>query len=446
MTDGSLRMTPFDVQLSRRQWLGGAAIAGVTLGWPGLSRAQDSAAEWPHVEQLIQSYVGGHKVANMVAPLGWGQQAPAVLAQGTLALGGTQPASADSLYRWYSMTKPITGMAAMILIDEGKLALDQPLHEIIPAFKSMQVQKAYDGPITPDNLEPATRPITIRMLLTHTSGLGYAIIQKGPLRKAYLDRGIVPAFASKLPIPELHIDKSVDGLAEFADAIAQMPLVYQPGTRWSYSAGLDVMGRVIEVVSGQAFDAFLQQRIFGPTGMTSTWFQVPRSEVARLTTNYAVVNDLLVPIDMPANSIFLDPPPVKLGGGGLAGSPRDYDRFLQMLAGYGSIDGKRVMSEAAVRMGTSNLMPESAQSSAPGSEVSFDAQRYGFGAGGRVGKGAETGIYGWAGAAGTIGFVDMRRGLRGGLFAQFMPDSAYPLHTGFPAAVAADVVSRKAAA
>jgi CubicO group peptidase (beta-lactamase class C family) len=440
-------MIAFDQQLTRRQGLGGAAIAGAwaALGWPRLALAQDAAA-WPHVEQLIQSYVGGRKVANMVAPLGWGQRAPDVLADGALALGGTQAANVDSLYRWYSMTKPITGMAAMILVDEGKLALDQPLYEIIPSFKTMQVQKVYDGPITLDNLEPAARPITIRMLLTHTSGLGYAIVQQGPIRKAFLDNGVVPAFASKLPIPELHIDKSVHGLAAFASAIARMPLVYQPGTRWSYSAGLDVMGRVIEVVSGQPFDTFLRDQIFGPTGMTSTWFQVPRSEASRLTTNYGIAGGLLVPIDMPANSIYLDPPPVLLGGGGLVGSPRDYDRFLQMLAGYGAIDGKRVMSEAAVRMGTSNLLPDTAQSSAPGAVVSFDIKRYGFGAGGRVGKGAEAGVYGWAGAAGTIGFVDVRRGLRGGLYTQYMPDTAYPLTQAFPAAVLADVAALRAAA
>lgn len=438
-------MTAFDAQLTRRQWLGGAAFAGAAVGWPRIARAQGAAA-WPHVEELIQGYVGGRKVANMVAPLGWGQQAAAVLADGTLALGGTQAASADSLYRWYSMTKPITGMAAMILVDEGKLGLDQPLHEIIPAFKAMQVQKVYDGPITPDNLEPAARPITIRMLLTHTSGLGYAIIQKGPIAKAFLAHGIVPGFATKLPIPQLHVDNSVHGLAEFAEAIAQMPLVWQPGTHWSYSAGLDVMGRVIEVVSGQPFDSFLQDRIFGPTGMTSTWFQVPPGQAGRLTTNYVVTGGLLVPIDRPANSIFLDPPPVLLGGAGLVGSAGDYDRFLRMLAGYGAIDGKRVMSEAAVRMGTSNLMPGGVQPPAPGAAVGFDTQRYGFGAGGRVGKGVQAGIYGWAGAAGTIAFVDMRRGLRGGLYTQFMPDGVYPLHEAFPAAVAADVVSHKAAA
>ena len=436
-----------DLHLSRREWLGGAALAGAgaALGWPRLALAQDDPA-WPHVSQLIDNYVDKHEVANMVAPLGFGQQAPTVIADGTLALGAAQPAGIHSLYRWYSMTKPVTGMAAMILVDEGKLGLDQPLHEIIPAFKTMQVQKVYDGPITPDNLEPAARPITMRMLLTHTSGLGYAIIQKGPIRQAFLDHGIAPGFASRLPLPDLYVPKSVHSLAEFAEAIAQMPLVYQPGTQWSYSAGLDVMGRVIEVVSGQPFDAFLNERIFGPTGMDSTWFQVPKSQAARLTTNYGVLSGTLLPIDLAANSIFLDPPPVLLGGAGLVGSPNDYDRFLRMLAGYGRIDGNRVMSEAAVRMGTSDLLPDGVQSTPPGAVVAFDTRRYGFGAGGRVGKGAEAGIYGWAGAAGTIAFVDMRRGLRGGLYTQFMPDSAYPLHDAFPAAVTADVVTQKAAA
>jgi CubicO group peptidase (beta-lactamase class C family) len=205
------------------------------------------------------------------------------------------------------------------------------------------------------------------------------------------------------------------------------------------------MGRVIEVVSGQAFDAFLRDRIFRPSGMTSTWFQVPGSEASRLTTNYGITRDLLVPIDMPANSVFLDPPPVLLGGAGLVGSPRDYDRFLRMLAGYGAIDGKRVMSEAAVRMGTSNLMPDTVRP-VPGGNPIMDVERYGFGAGARVGRGAEAGIYGWAGAAGTIGFVDMRRSLRGGLFTQYMPAEDYPLDKTFPAAVALDVLSRKAAA
>jgi CubicO group peptidase (beta-lactamase class C family) len=424
--------------VTRRQWLGGAAALGAGAALPLPAWAQP-AAPWPATTQLLQSYVESRKVANAVAVLGWGQQAPAIIARGTLGLGPTPAANGDSLYRWYSMTKPITGMAAMILVDEGKLRLDQPLADILPKFRTMQVQKVYDGPITPDNLEPADQPITIRMLLTHSAGLGYQIIQQGPIHQAYMDRGLLAAMATRLPLAQFIVQNPVHGLAAFADTIAEMPLVYQPGTHWSYSAGLDVMGRVIEVVSGQRFDSFLQDRILGPCGMTSTWFQVPRAQAARLTTNYAVLGALHIPIDMPDTSVFLDPPPVLLGGAGLVGSPRDYDRFLQMLAGYGRIGGKRVMSEAAVRLGTSNLLPDTVRASGSGAGVSLDLVKYGFGAGARVGKGAEEGVYGWAGAAGTAGFVDMKRGLRGGLYTQYMPDTAYPFREEFITAVSSDV-------
>src|SRR5690606_38916355 len=151
-----------------------------------------------------------------------------------------------SIYRIYSMTRPITGMAAMMLIDEGKLGLDQPLHEILPAFRSMQVQKVYDGPITPDNLEPAVRPITIRQMLTHTAGIGYGIVQSGPIVEAFRARGVVPGLVTRLQALPLFRGAAVPSLAEFADRLAELPLVYQPGTRWSYSMSMDLMGRAIE--------------------------------------------------------------------------------------------------------------------------------------------------------------------------------------------------------
>jgi CubicO group peptidase (beta-lactamase class C family) len=175
--------------------------------------------------------------------------------------------------------------------------------------------------------------------------------------------------------------------------------------------------------------------------MTSTFFQVPASERGRLTTNYFKLGELLAPIDVPENSVFLDKPAFPFGGAGLVSSPRDYDRFLRMLVGLGEFDGKRVMSEAAVRLGTSNLLPDTVRQ-APGGGLELDLARYGFGAGGRVGKGAEEGIYGWAGAAGTIGFADVRRGIRGGLFTQYMPADIYPLQAEFPAAVTRDVAAQ----
>ena len=186
------------------------------------------------------------------------------------------------------MPKPITGMAAMILIDEGKLGLDQPIAELLPAYSNMMVQKTYDGSIT--DVVPAERPITVRQLLTHTAGLGYNIVQKGPIAAAYTEQGLIPGQVSRLPLPGLGRATAVKGLDVFADRLAKMPLVLQPGSKWSYSVGLDLMGRVIEVASGMKFDEFLRTRIFEPTGMTSTWFTVPESEIGRLTTNYGIMN------------------------------------------------------------------------------------------------------------------------------------------------------------
>src|SRR5690606_36907802 len=164
-----------------------------------------------------------------------GDEPPTVIGAGLDSF--TEPRRSDgrSIYRIYSMTKPITGMAAMMLIDEGKLGLDQPLHEILPAYRTMQVQKVYDGPITADNLEPAVRPITIRQMLTHTAGIGYGIVQSGPISDAYRERGVVPGLVSRLQDSPAFRGTPVPSLELFADRLAEFPLVYQPGTRWSYS-------------------------------------------------------------------------------------------------------------------------------------------------------------------------------------------------------------------
>jgi CubicO group peptidase (beta-lactamase class C family) len=426
---------------TRREWLGGAAVlgAGAVLPLPALAQ---QTAPWPNLTALVHRYVDARKVSGMVAAVGFGERDPAVIAAGVDGFTGPRKSDADSIYRIYSMTKPITGMAAMILIDEGKLGLDQPLYEILPAFGDMKVQKVYDGPITADNLEPAIRPITVRQLITHTSGLGYGIVQRGPIVKAYQDRGVVPGLVTRLQNLPVFRGTAVPSLELFADRLAEFPLVYQPGTRWNYSMGLDLMGRVIEVVSGQKFDAFLQERFFDPIGMGDTHFQVPRAKADRMTTSYYLFNGALLPIDLGNDSIFMDKPPLPFGGSGLASTPRDYDRFLQMLAGYGSIGGRRVMSEAAVRMGTSNLLPDTVQPKERVVGLDLDLARYGFGAGGRVGKGEDAAVYGWAGAAGTIGIFDLKRGLRGGLFTQYMPSEAYPLLDEFPAAIRADLLAR----
>lgn len=435
-------MKPLDWNpvISRRQWLGGAAAFGAASALPAFPAfAQANSNGWPNLTKLLASYVDSGKVANMVVTLGFGEAEPIVIAAGVDTLGRPRKSDAASIYRIYSMTKPITGMAAMQLIDEGKLGLDQPLHEILPAYKSMQVQKVYDGPIAADNLEPAVRPITIRQLLTHTAGLGYGIVQQGPIADAYRDRGIVPGLITRLQSVPVFRGKSVPSLELFADRLAEMPLVYQPGTRWSYSMGLDLIGRVIEVVSGQPFDRFLQERFFDPLGMNDTAFGVAPAKAERLTTGYLIANGALLPIDPAASSVYLDPPPFPFGGAGLACTPLDYDRFLTMLLHHGEFGGQRAMGELAVRVGTSDILPDTL---APDGGYEREGEPWGFGAGGRVGRGAFEGVYGWAGAAGTLGFVDFKRNLRGGLFTQYMPSMTYPLIEEFPAAILADLAAR----
>jgi CubicO group peptidase (beta-lactamase class C family) len=425
-------------QFTRRQLGGSAAALAAFIALPKTVRALTLVPfelRWQALSALMQDYVTSAKVANMVAALGWQVNDPEFMALGNTSFTSGVPADRDTLYRIYSMTKPITGMAAMKCIEDGLLSLDTPLADILPAFSRMQVQKTYDGPITADNLEPAVRPITIRHCLTHTAGLGYSIVQQGPLAQAMQERGVVPGLVTRMQNLPGFRGTAVPSLELFADRLAEMPLVYQPGTKWSYSTGLDLLGRVIEVVSGQSFDAYLQQHFFDPLGMTSTFFRVPEAEKHRFTASYFLVGDTLVPIDLPTDSIFLDPPPFPFGGSGLVSSARDYDRFLAMVGNGGELDGVRVLKPETVALATSDLFPDTLR---PDGGFATGGRAFGFGAGGLVGRGDAAGLYGWFGAAGTCGLVNMRVSLRHTLMTQYMPSQAYPLQNDFPLAVAAD--------
>ena len=416
----------------------GAGLAGSSL-LPRRAFADTATEEtYPVLTNLVYDYVASGKLPGVVAALGWGNAPPMQIARGTLAQDSAVPVDLDSLYRIYSMTKPITGMAAMMLVDQGKIALDQPISDFLPKFAKMQVQVTPDGSIT--ELKPAQTPITLRHLLTHTAGLGYSIIQKGPLKDAYEAAGLVPARVSRQPIPVLGTVNTLPSLTEFADKLAEMPLVFEPGTQFSYSVSLDLLGRIIEVVSGQDFDAFLAERIFGPCGMTNTVWQVSGAQAQRLATNYVLHDGKADVLDPGANSVYLDPPAFPFGGAGLVSSPRDYDRFLMMLAGAGMIGGTRVMNDAAVRLGASNLLPAGVDLA--GTWIAGA----GFGAGGRVGLGEDAGTFGWSGAAGTVGFVNTRIGLRAGLYVQYMPSSALPIGEEFRKALLTDVSAMKKAA
>ncbi len=426
-----------NMMVSRRALLGGLAVGGsAALIAPRAAFAfVEESNSYPATHEFIKGFVERRELAGTLAAIGKGQGALLSFGAGKEAMNSDRPVDADTLWRLYSQTKPITGMAAMMLIEAGKMGLDQPLAEILPAFANMQVQVTPDGSIT--DLKPAKSPITIRHLLTHSAGLGYNIIQKGPIKDAYTAAGIIPGQVSRLPIPGLDRGKPVHSLAEFADNLAKLPLVYEPGTQWSYSVALDLMGRVIEVVSGQPFDAYLQDHILDPLGMSSTWFRVPESEIGRLSTNYAPFSGALLPIDPAKSSIYLDEPPFPMGGAGLVSSARDYDRFLAMLLGEGALDGVRIMKAETARLGMSNLLEDKV--ARKGSMI--DGQ--GFGAGGRVslaGSATGEGIYGWGGAAGTIGFVDRKRGYRVGGYAQYMPADALTFQSKFGDAFYKDVM------
>ncbi len=404
----------------RRRFLGLAGGAGALSLLPAQALAQlarDNAGDWTKVQALLDRYVREVKLPGVGAAIGRGTDDAVFLQAGAGDSGSGKPVlDPDSLYRVYSMTKPITGMAAMMLIEDGKLGLDQDIGELIPAFKNPRVA------IDPDkdlNARPATRPITVRNLLTHTAGLGYTIVDKGPMLAAYMRLGLTPFATSRKTLPGVPPLKPAPSLEVFANRLASLPLVADPGTRWRYSVSLDLLARVIEVASGKSFERFLQERMFDPLGMTSTFWQVPTSETARLTSVYAFLpGGIAFPVDAGNDSIFSDRPAFLFGGAGLVMSPRDHDRFLLMLAGLGAVGRTRVMKEETAKLAMSNLMP----STVPDKDGFEKGQ--GFGAGGRVKIKADdkpTGIgsFGWGGAAATIGWVDPSNRIRASGFAQY---------------------------
>ncbi|MGI4733166.1 MAG: serine hydrolase domain-containing protein [Janthinobacterium lividum] len=400
-------------------------------------RVAPSAALLPATTALYRGYVRDGRVPGIVGAFGVGDYPTLYVAAGAIAAEPGAPAAGpDSLWRVYSMTKPVTAMAAMILIEEGKLSLDDPLSRYFPAFAHMRVMTDPDRSLAS---RPATRPITIRELLTHTAGLGYSIVTKGPLLHEYERLGIVP-FETDVGTEAKARPTRPATLAEFADRVATLPLIAEPGTKWSYSIGLDVMGAVIERVSGMPFDAFVQARLFGPLRMNDSWWQVPAEAAPRLATAYAYLGDARSVLDPGPTSVFLGRPSFPYGGAGLVTSARDYDRFLHMIASGGILDGVRVLKPETVALATSNLLP-------PGvffRGMSGDGTPNGFGAGASVtladGPGGYPGkgTYGWSGAAGTLAWVDPVRRFRGTVMVNYFPADHLPLRAETARALATD--------
>lgn len=306
------------------------------------------------------------------------------------------PMSKDTIFRIFSMTKPVTGTALMMLWDEGKFQLDDPVEIHLPELAGMQVfvEQNEDGSWV---TEPADHPMTVRELMSHTGGLVYTPpLSQGPVAEAYAKAGIMNLTGATL--------------AESMPALKDIPLSYQPGSQWVYSISVDVQGYMVERLSGMRFGEFLETRIFQPLGMVDTGFSVKPENAARLSRQYAPNNDgtLRRTDNRPglANFDFLSPPKFESGGGGLTSTAADYMRFVQMHLGGGELNGVRILSEAAVAQMRANQLPEAVANIGqlyPGNVFGLDfaivenSDSY---------QGASEGTHWWWGIAGSWFWID----------------------------------------
>ncbi|MFC8569222.1 serine hydrolase domain-containing protein [Streptomyces sp. NPDC057245] len=333
------------------------------------------------------------------------------------------PVTADTLWRIYSMTKPVTSVAVLTLVEEGRLSLDDPVDRYLPAFAEprVYVEGPADAPVT----RPATGPVLVRHLMTHTAGLTFGFYRSHPVDALYRAAGVE---SSVLPGADL---------AETVDLYASLPLQFEPGTEWNYSVASNVLGRLVEVVSGQLLDVFCTERIFGPLGMTDTGFHVTDAQAERLAELYGETEDGGIE---PVPGLPLRGRPRFLSGsGGLVSSAYDVHRFAELLRRRGELDGVRVLAPHTVDLMTRNHLPGGADLRAVGSRPVHDEpgnDGVGFGLGvsvvvdpDRTRSPSGLGTYGWSGVATTTFWVDPGRDLTVQFMTQVRPRAS---HTVYP--------------
>ncbi|WP_129305633.1 serine hydrolase domain-containing protein [Streptomyces sp. L2] len=308
------------------------------------------------------------------------------------------PVEADTLWRIYSMTKPVTAVAVLLLMEEGLLSLDDPLERHLPAFAEPRVYDGGEGAAV--RTRPAARPVLLRHLLTHTAGLTFGFYHSHPVDALYREAGL-----------EYSVPPGKD-LAETADVYARMPLQFEPGTRWNYSVASNVLGRVVEAVSGQPLDAFFAERILRPLGMTDTGFHVRPEQQGRLAELYGETEDGRIE-PVPGLPV-LGRPRFLSGSGGLVSCAHDFHRFMEMLRRGGELDGVRLLSSAAVDLMTRNHLPGGATIRAFGAPAHQEPGNDGLGFGFNVSvvtdpsrtlSPSSMGTYGWTGAACTAFWI-----------------------------------------
>ncbi|GGS40990.1 serine hydrolase domain-containing protein [Streptomyces griseoviridis] len=333
------------------------------------------------------------------------------------------PVEADTLFRIYSMTKPVTAVAALMLVEEGLLSLDDPVARYLPAFAEPRV---YAGGTAPDiTTRPARGPVLVRHLMTHTAGLTFGFYHAHPVDALYRAAGLESSV------------RPGDDLAATVDLYASLPLQFEPGTEWNYSVASNVLGRLVEVVSGRPLDAFFAERIFGPLGMTDAGFQVSDEQLPRLAELYGEQDGGgIAPIPgLPLRGR----PRLLSGSGGLVASAHDVHRFAELLRRRGELDGVRLLAPATVDLMTRNHLPGGADLRAAGSRPAHDVpgnDGVGFGLGvsvvtdpSRTQVPSGPGTFGWNGVATTTFWVDPGRELTVQLLTQVRPKGS---HTVFP--------------
>ena len=334
------------------------------------------------------------------------------------------PVEDDTVFRIYSMTKPITSVAAMILYEEGRFELTDPVAKYLPAFAQMRVLTG--GPAIKPVTRPATEPMRIVHLLNHTAGLTYGFhhihVQDEIYRNAGFEWGVPKDWT----------------LEQCVDAWATLPLRFDPGTRWNYSVSTDVLGRLVEVISGQSLEQFFEERILGPLGMRDTAFRLRGDLGERLGALYVPGKDGQATRNDDFGNLLLGEISFLSGGGGLLSTTADYHRFTQMLLRGGELEGQRILGSRTVRRMATNSPPGGQDLKQFGiplfAEVGFDGQGFGLGfsvlqdpiAAGTLGTPGE---YGWGGAASTAFWVDPAEEITAIFMTQLLPSSAYPIRT-----------------
>lgn len=346
---------------------------------------------------------------------------------GYMDLESKRPMQEDAIFRMYSNTKIVTSVAAMMLFEEGRFSLDDPVARFIPAFADMKVFRP--DAQGPEDVEPARSPITMRQILSHSSGLSYGFIEPASL----VDRAYAAAGVNALA----NADSTLE---ELCAILAKIPLAYQPGTSWRYSFATDVVARVVEVISGQRFDEYLAARIFRPLGMVDTDFYVPAEKHDRFTAMYAPTDFFqpmkggLVKADDPHTGSYSKPKRMLSGGGGLVSTVSDYLAFLRAIINGGEWNGARLLKPETLALMRTNQL-------APGVGVKFPMWEmtgtvFGLGFAIKEAPGPDEpasaiGEYHWGGMAGTHSWMAPRANIAGFCLTQRMPGFWHPFSHDF---------------